>query len=188
MLKQNLNWSCLLAAWGETSVSGNIVTRCSYIYFLLKLLDLLDTVNTHTEVEMQIEIEIFVLSGFFRAAQKDGAGHISAHLSSRRNAGHDIFPFKIHVRRRSWRLPWSCQQLRSPHYVQLLFADLDENQCGQLLEKVHNTDSDGKKINLKLSSCSETVFPFRFNFPLWLFTMLFHYSLSVASWSLRTSC
>lgn len=166
MLKQKLNWSCLLAAWGETSVSANIVTRCSYIYFLLKLLDLLDTVNTHTEVEMQIEIEIFLLLDFFRAAQKDGAGDIPAHLSPCRNVGHDLFPYKIHVRGRSRRLPWTCQQLRSPHYVQLLFADLVENQCFQLLEKVYNTDSDGKKINLKLSSSFETVFPFRFNFPL----------------------
>lgn len=45
MLNQKLNWFCLLATWDDTSVSGTIVTRCSYIYFLLKLLDLFDTVN-----------------------------------------------------------------------------------------------------------------------------------------------
>lgn len=45
MLAQDLNWGCLLASWGETSRSAEIVTICSYAYFLLKLLDMIETVN-----------------------------------------------------------------------------------------------------------------------------------------------
>lgn len=44
MLKQNLNWCCLPEPWGETSRASEIVTQACYGYFLLKLLDLVETV------------------------------------------------------------------------------------------------------------------------------------------------
>lgn len=41
----NLDLFCMLPPWNDTSEYQRIITWCCYVYFLLKILDLLDTVK-----------------------------------------------------------------------------------------------------------------------------------------------
>lgn len=69
MLGQNLNWMCLLAPWGDDTKAANIVTQCSFVYFLLKLFDLLDTVNK-SKWRMNTLVRGFLLQIFFVLRKK----------------------------------------------------------------------------------------------------------------------
>lgn len=71
MLKQNLNWSCLPEPWGETSRAAEIVTQCCYGYFLLKLLDLVETVWVKVHFKKVVKSFSSIISGFLRHAEEN---------------------------------------------------------------------------------------------------------------------
>lgn len=143
MLKQDLNWCCMTEPWHETSKSAEIVTLCSYGYFLLKLFDMVETVKIEI-LNLLRYFPQFFETDFLRAAEKVKSDLLPALLPPRWNIDHGLRPHEVQLWRRAWHGRGHRQHVCTRRHVLLLFGDIARSGRGKILEKVYYADPIGK--------------------------------------------